>query len=58
MKSSFFFYLILTCSRTAAAFWAAGAADEAAASVRATLAPADPNQKKEQKEAQNYQKNQ
>lgn len=50
--------MILTCSWTAAAFWAAGAADVAAAGVWATLAPADPDQSKEQNEAQNHQKNQ
>lgn len=50
--------LVLTCSWTAAAVWTAGAADVTAAGVWTALAPADPNKKQQQQEAQNHQNNQ
>lgn len=52
------FRLILTCSWTAAAIRAAGATDITAAGVWTTLAPANPNQEDQQKEAKDHQNNQ
>lgn len=46
---------LLTCTRAATAFRTAGAAHIAAAGVWTALAPAYPDQKEQQQEAQNYQ---
>lgn len=45
----------LTCPGTAAGLGTAGAADVAAAAVRAALAPADPHQEEEQERPQDHQ---
>lgn len=45
----------LTCTGTAAGIRTAGTADITAAAMRATLAPADPNQEKEEKSPQDHQ---
>lgn len=46
---------LLTGLRAAAGIWAAWAADVAATTVRAALAPADPHQHEEQEDPQDYQ---
>lgn len=52
------FSCLIQCSWTAAAIWAAGATDITAAGVWTTLAPANPNQEDQQKEAKDHQNNQ
>jgi hypothetical protein len=46
---------LLTGLRAAAGIWAAWAADIAAATVRAALAPADPHQHEEEENPQDHQ---